>query len=121
MKRNEFPKRVRLEAFQRANGKCEKCTARLAVGRYHFDHVLADTLGGKPSLDNCAVLCVNCHKRKTVTVDIPLVGKSNRVRSKFLGLGRKKKSVVPGSKASKFKKKLDGTVVIRGTTTLDSD
>lgn len=32
-----------------------------------FDHILADCLGGEPSLDNCAHLCSPCHKIKTAT------------------------------------------------------
>jgi 5-methylcytosine-specific restriction protein A len=57
MTRREFPPKVRLAAFQRANGHCEDCRARLAPGRFAYDHIVPDALGGEPTLDNCMVLC----------------------------------------------------------------
>jgi 5-methylcytosine-specific restriction protein A len=63
--RREFPNKVRIAAFERAKGHCEKCTARLVVGKFAYDHVIADALGGEPTLGNCAVLCDSCHGEKT--------------------------------------------------------
>ena len=111
--RREFTKAIKLAAFQRANGKCENCTARLMPGRFEYDHRLADTFGGEPTLENCEVLCTNCHDAKTHKSDIPAVAKSNRVRAKHIGAKVKTRNPIPGSKASKWKQKLDGTVVLR--------
>ena len=40
------------------------------------------------SLENCQVLCVECHTRKTGEEDIPAVAKSNRVLKREAGLTR---------------------------------
>lgn len=114
MSRREFPPKVRLAAFQRAAGHCEGCTARLVPGRFHYDHDLSDAMGGEPVLSNCKVLCTACHGTKTATVDIPTIAKSNRVRLKHAGIS--KASRMPGSRASGWKRKLDGTVVRRHET-----
>ncbi len=72
MSRREFTKKTRREAFKRADGKCEfvlanglRCNCALTVGKMIFDHVLPDWIGGEPTLENCAVICVACNKIKT--------------------------------------------------------
>jgi hypothetical protein len=42
--RREFKDKVRIAAFERAKGHCESCTARLVVGKFAYDHVIADAL-----------------------------------------------------------------------------
>jgi 5-methylcytosine-specific restriction endonuclease McrA len=79
---------VKLAAFERAGGHCEKCTARLYAGKFHYDHVLPDWLGGTPTLENCAVLCVACHGEKTTQEDRPRIDKAKRQRAKHLGVRR---------------------------------
>lgn len=111
--RQEFSKKVRLEAYQRSGGNCENCHARLYPGRFAYDHDLADSMGGQPTLENCRVLCTSCHSRKTGTEDIPTIAKSNRVRSKHLGLKDKTGPALPGSRRSLWKRKMDGTLVRR--------
>lgn len=91
MSRREFPKIVTLKAWERSGGHCEKCTAKLMPGRFQYDHIVPDALGGEPTLDNCQVLCSACHGEKTAGRDVPAVAKSNRVRAKFLGLASPKR------------------------------
>ncbi len=110
--RREFPKSVKLAAWQRCNGNCEVCHARLFPGKFRFDHNKPDTFGGEPTLENCVVRCWNCDKDKTYKRDIPMVAKSNRVRAKHLGL-KKTRNPLPGSRGSKWKRKMNGTVVPR--------
>jgi len=112
--RREFPSKVKAQAFQRANGKCEgeDCGARLAVGKFHYDHDLPDELGGEPTLENCRVLCVACHKQKTRALDMPRIAKGRRIRQKLV-MGIKKPSRLPCSRNSRFKKKINGEVVFR--------
>jgi 5-methylcytosine-specific restriction protein A len=104
MSRREFTKRIKLERWQHADGKCEDCGGRLSPGHVHFDHHVPDALGGEPTFDNCRVLCTNCHGAKTGMRDIPAIAKSNRVRNRHLGIARK---------PTKFRgwRKMDGTVV----------
>ena len=89
MKRREFPTKVKLAAFQRAAGHCEKCTTLLAVGKFHYDHRIADAMGGEPAIENCEVLCVACHAEKTA-VDIGHIAKSRRQRAKHIGAKKPK-------------------------------
>ena len=111
--RREFPKKVKVAAFQRADGRCEECTAPLAVGKFHYDHRIPDALGGKPTLENCTVLCLSCHSVKTTQEDVPTIAKSNRVRSKHLGANAPSRRPLPGGKNSPFKIKIGGAVVRR--------
>lgn len=111
--RLEFPQKVKAQAFVRAAGKCEgpNCGARLTLGKVEYDHDLACDLGGDNSLENCVVLCTPCHKAKTATHDMPLISKGRRIRKREIGI--KKRSTFACSKDSKFKKRMDGTVVLR--------
>lgn len=63
--------RSKVAAFERCRGRCEDCGARLVPGKFEYDHVNPDGLGGEPVLDNCAVRCSTCHALKTATRDAP--------------------------------------------------
>lgn len=85
MKRREFSNYVKAQAALRANGRCEKCTARL-TGVYHYDHIIPDAMGGEPSLENCALLCKACHDDKTHKADVPRIAKTKRQGRKHAGI-----------------------------------
>lgn len=105
--RSEFPRSVKVAAFQRSGGRCEKCTAFLYSGRTHYDHVIADGLGGEPTLENCQTLCLNCHDEKTRKHDVPVIAKMKRVRDGHIG-AKAKRPWNPG-----LRKKLNGQTVRR--------
>lgn len=67
MARREFDKKVRRDAFLRADGHCEGdgCGCKLTTGKFAYDHRIPDWMGGEPVLSNCQVLCDPCHKAKT--------------------------------------------------------
>lgn len=79
--RTEFAKRVKLKAYVRSlvNDKphCEQCS-KLILGVPEYDHIKADGLGGEATLENCAVLCGACHRRKTHEQDRPTMAKADR-------------------------------------------
>jgi 5-methylcytosine-specific restriction protein A len=110
MTRREFPAKVKVAAFERAKGQCEICGARLTVGKYRYDHKLPDALGGEPTLENCVVQCLPCDKPKTAE-DVTRIRKADRQRRIHLGI--RPKSKFPCSRDSKFKKTLDGRVILR--------
>jgi 5-methylcytosine-specific restriction protein A len=110
--RREFDNRTKAKAADRAKGRCERCGNKLKAGSYHYDHITPDGLGGEPTLENCQVLCLTCHKGKTVREDNPRMVKADAQRKKHL-YGIRPKSRLPGSKDSPFKIKLDGSVVRR--------
>ena len=70
--RRNFTRKVKVIAFQKAKGKCEGCTARLALGHYTYDHKVPWELSRDSSVENCQVLCDNCDDGKTHQVDVPL-------------------------------------------------
>lgn len=80
MSRREFPKGVKAKAAARCGGHCEVCGARLTTAGYHYDHIVPDGLGGEPTLENCQVLCLVCHKAKTHREDNPRMQKADRQR-----------------------------------------
>lgn len=110
MSRREFPAKVRVAAYERSGGHCERCTAPLRVGRFAYDHVLPDALGGEPTLINCEVLCDACHGAKTFTGDVPRIAKMKRQRASHIGAKTRRSRPIPGSKASGLRKRMDGTV-----------
>ena len=80
MSRREFSKTVRSQAAARSKGLCEACGKKLAVGEFHYDHDVPDGLGGEPTLENCKVLCLPCHKVKTIEQDNPRMQKADAQR-----------------------------------------
>jgi 5-methylcytosine-specific restriction protein A len=109
--RKEFSDRTRALAFQRSNGRCAECCMRLQPGRIAFDHINPDGLTGLPTVDNCNVLCTACHREKTGG-DVGRIAKAKRQHARDIG-AHKSRNPLPGGKLSKWKRKLDGTVVLR--------
>lgn len=106
--RDEFPAKVRTAAFKRANGHCEGCPALLYAGKFHYDHIIPAALGGAPTIDNCQVLCTACHGTKTSKSDVPRIAKAVRQHQKHIGARRSARPMA-GSRASKWKRRMDGT------------
>jgi 5-methylcytosine-specific restriction protein A len=93
--RLEFTLATKKAATLRGNYKCEAhliwsgfvCTNQSS----EHDHILEASLGGKPTLENCAALCGRCHKRKTKERR-PEMDKTVRLERKQRGwTGRKQK------------------------------
>jgi 5-methylcytosine-specific restriction enzyme A len=108
--RQEFTRKIKVAAWQRANGRCECCGRKLYPGDTHFDHANPDQLGGEPILENCSVLCRSCHQIKTFTKDIPAIAKSNRVRDRHAGIKPRRSRPIPGTRASGIRKRMSGAV-----------
>lgn len=85
--RREFPAKVKVAAFERADKHCEKCTAPLFPGKFTYDHINPDYLGGEPTLENCQVICSACDKDKT-RGDQKKIGKTRRIRKRNAGVKR---------------------------------
>lgn len=119
--RNEFPRAVKVAAWQRAKGRCEAvimgnsdlmtCDKKLFPGDIFYDHRIADGLGGKPVLENCQVLCKAHHDAKTFTCDVPKIAKTKRNYANHIGAKKPSR----GFGDSKLKRKIDGSVVNRTT------
>lgn len=121
--RLEFTSKTKRQAFARSNGLCEcalipwlnrpeGCGQRLTDG-VRYEHILPAELGGDNSLENAAALTIQCWKEKTAKYDLPTIAKSNRVRDRARGIRRRSSKPMLGSRASPWKKRMDGTVVRR--------
>jgi 5-methylcytosine-specific restriction enzyme A len=106
--RREFSKAVKVAAWKRCKGHCEGCTAPLFRGRFDYHHDKEDTFGGEPTLENCKVLCDNCHLPIT-RARARVIAKSNRVRNRHIGIKRQRSSFAT-NKDGPFRKRMDGTV-----------
>lgn len=114
-KRQEFTKSTKAAAWDRCGGKCECCGKEFADGeRVEFDHIVPDALRQNASLGNCQVLCADCHLAKTKG-DVSRIAKAKRVEKKHRGEFRPPRQIIPGSKASRFQKGLNGKVTNRKT------
>lgn len=101
MARNEFSKPTKRAALARSGGRCEavgawyglaegqRCDTPLSRG-VQFDHIDLDANSKDNSLENCAAVCIPCHKHKTATRDIPLAAKTLRQQDKHLGITKSK-------------------------------
>jgi 5-methylcytosine-specific restriction enzyme A len=107
--RREFTAKVKVQSYERSGGKCEACRAPLAVGKFAYDHVIPDGLGGSPTIENCAVLCNACHAAKTTGQDVPSIAKAKRIQAKHINA--KPKRAWPGT--DKWKRKINGETVRR--------
>lgn len=106
------PPRVRLRVFERHGGICYLTGRKIFPGdQWDLDHVRALCNGGENRESNLAPALRDAHRKKTAE-DVKARAKADRVRKKHLGI-KTSRSVVPGSRASKWKKRLDGTVVPR--------
>lgn len=106
------PPRVRLRIFEAYGGICQLTGRKIQVGdHWDLDHKTALINGGSNDEENLWPVLREAHKAKTA-VDVAQKSKDRRVRSKHIGLHRPK-AIMPGSRASKWKKLLNGQVVRR--------
>ncbi|MBX5154595.1 HNH endonuclease [Rhizobium lentis] len=97
MSRREFTKQTKRDALRRSGLLCEaigamyglpaghRCNAPLSVG-VQYDHVVLDANSKDNSLENCAAVCVKCHRWKTSNHDTPMAAKTVRMQDKARGI-----------------------------------
>lgn len=119
MRRQEFSKETKRAALRRSKGKCEakgatygfprgvRCNANLGYG-VEYDHFpVRASDGGSAELDNCAAVCIKCHRWKTSKVDMPQIAKAKRLFDKKWNL-REVDRPMPGSRRSPLRRRLTG-------------
>lgn len=114
MSRKRWTALRRARLFDAHNGLCHICGLKIDAvrGGFEVEHVIPLALGGEDDEANCRPAHVACHKGKTAD-DKAQIAKTNRVRAKHLGAREKPRRIMPGSKASKWKKPLHGPAVLR--------
>lgn len=109
----EIPKRVKLRVWLREGGKCWLTGRYIQVGdAYDFDHKVALCNGGEHRESNLAPALRDAHRKKTAA-DVKLRAKCDRIRARHVGITSKSRNPMPGSRASNFKRRFDGSVVRR--------
>lgn len=92
MTRSEFPKSVKLAAFERCRGRCECGCGLKILGGVHYDHYpIPAALGGPGTLENCRVLMIKHHRMITAETDIPAISKSDRIYQKRAGVRKSRR------------------------------
>lgn len=106
-----IPPRVRARVFERDKGICQcGCTIKIQAGMsWDTDHAIAIINGGENRESNLRTLLTAHHKQKTMA-DVQEKSRVYQKRLKHIGLKKPKGRPMFGSKASGFKKKMDGTV-----------
>lgn len=114
MKRVRITGKMRADIFMRHGGICHLCSMKVVPGEeWDVSHDIPLEAGGKDDDTNWLVAHRKCHRHHTATVDAPLIAKVKRIHQRHIGAKLKSKNPIPGSRHSKFKRKMDGTVVRR--------
>lgn len=108
-----IPLRVKLRIFERHKGICYLSGRKIMPGdAFDYDHIVALCNGGENRESNIAPALRDKHKQKTAA-DVAEKSRARKVKAKHIGLKPDSKHKIPGSKGTKWKKKLDGSVVPR--------
>jgi 5-methylcytosine-specific restriction protein A len=97
----------RVALFEQHRGVCHICEQRIQVGQpWDVEHVIPLALNGADDASNMRPAHKACHGEKT-KADAASWSKAKRVRAKHIGAKR------PSGFQSKYRKRMDGTVVLR--------
>ena len=110
---SKIPDRVKLRIVLAQEDKCALSGQKFRPGdKIEYDHKIALINGGENRESNLQAVLATEHKKKTAQ-DVSQKAKNDRVRKKHFGINSGPRSVIPGSKGSKWKKTIGGTVVLR--------
>jgi 5-methylcytosine-specific restriction endonuclease McrA len=110
--RLEFGAKTKAQGFARSGGNCEICGVKLQAAKFRYDHKLPCALGGDNSLDNLVVQCLACDTPKTAD-DVRRIRKADRQKRIHIGARAPSRNPIMGSKASGWKRKMNGELVRR--------
>ena len=106
------PPRVKLRVFEKNGGICHLTGRKITpADQWDLDHITALVNGGENRESNLAPALRHAHKEKSAQ-DVAQKAKDRRVRSRLERI-EKKRATIAGSKETKWKRKIDGTVVPR--------
>lgn len=89
----QIPPRVKIRVFDKHSGHCVVCGTRIGGSLLPaYDHIVPLVNGGENRENNLQLLCVPCHKAKTVQ-DIKEKALVARKRKNHLGIKRAKKKM----------------------------
>lgn len=102
-----IPPRVRLRVFMRFGGVCQICFTKIVSG-VEIDHLVALASGGSNCESNLVPVHAKCHRAKSKE-DVAQKAATYKTQAHHLGI-RKSRRPMPGSRASGFKRKMNGQV-----------
>lgn len=105
----KIPDRVKVRVFDRYGGRCYLTGVQLRPGHWECEHVKALINGGEHRESNLAPVAKVAHKAKSAA-DMAEKSKVYQVRKKHIGVKTRKGPPMPGSKASPYKRKINGTI-----------
>lgn len=113
MTRRRFATRDLVARMLAFVGCCAECGVKIgpATG-LEWDHVIPLAQGGDDALDNLQPLCRACHATKTAQ-DAGDTARAKRREAKHIGAATPSRAVIPGSRRSPWKKRVDGSAVRR--------
>lgn len=108
--RKKWTPRQMLAIFDSSNGCCHWCGVRIRGGEaWTPDHVVRLADGGADSIENVRPIHRRCHEEKTGG-EARRGAKADRQAARHLGVTAQPKRPFPGSKASGWRKRINGTV-----------
>ncbi|WEK05723.1 MAG: HNH endonuclease [Candidatus Devosia phytovorans] len=106
MPRHNFSAKVKRQARERSCGFCEavgavyglpvgqRCNASLDGKRVEIDHYpIPATDEGSDVLENAVACCVDCHRFKTSSYDVPMQAKGKRMSDRHQGIASPKSTL----------------------------
>lgn len=104
------PPRVRDRVFQAKGGKCHKCGRPINPHKpWTCEHVIAIINGGANREKNLDCTCEFCLPEKNAA-DVAEKSKTYAMRSKHLGIKPRQSRPLPGTRASGWRRRMNGTV-----------
>lgn len=109
--------RNRTRLFMLHEGKCHICGHKIdgTKERWDVEHIIPRALIGKLADTDANMQPAHslCHAHKTKS-DVHTINKAKRREARHMGF-KKSKTPLPYGRDSKFKKRFDGSVVLRAT------
>jgi 5-methylcytosine-specific restriction endonuclease McrA len=104
----------RLRLWERDHGICCLCGQPIdgVRQRWQIEHLRALELGGDDTDKNCAPAHSSCSADKD-KADHMMAAKAKRMKARHINAKSPPRNPMPGSKSSRWKKKISGEVVLR--------
>lgn len=112
MTRRHISTTERTRIWERFNRTCQMCFRPTDFGGVDFDHHIPLAIGGDDTEANLRPLCRPCHRLKTAG-DVTDIARAKSREASHRGLRAPSRNPLPGSRNSRFKKKMNGQVVLR--------
>ena len=112
MARKTISTKKRVALFNAKHGLCYLCGGKVSAGEaWEVEHRIPIAMGGADDETNWEVAHAKCHLYKTKE-DVGNIAKAKRREANHIG-AKQSKTPMPFGKKSKWKRKMDGSIVPR--------